>query len=142
MQLDDVDWRRGEVTIHGKGSRVERVPLPGDVGQAVAAYLRVRPPAPPGCRSVFLRLAPPIGPLPAGAVSMLVRRGAQRAGLPPIGSHRLRHFAATSTLRAGAPLPEVAELLRQRSLEVTARYAHVDPGALRELVRPWPGGAR
>jgi site-specific recombinase XerD len=142
LRLEDVDWHRGEVVIHGKGSRLERVPLPADVGQAIAAYLRVRPPAPGGCRSVFLRLAPPVGPLTPGAVSLLVCRAAGRAGLPQIGSHRLRHFAATSTLRAGAPLPEVAELLRQRSLEVTARYAHVDPGALRELARPWPGGAR
>ena len=142
LRLEDVNWHRGEVVIHGKGSRVERVPLPVDVGEAVAAYLRVRAPAPPGCRSVFLRLAPPVGPLTAGAVSLLVRRAAGRADLPPIGSHRLRHFAGTNTLRAGAPLPEVAELLRQRSLEVTTRYARVDPSALRELARPWPGGAR
>ena len=128
--------------IHGKGARYEPVPLPADVGHVLATYLRSRPPAPPGCRSVFLRLAPPAGPITSRAVSLAVRRAARRAGLPPIGSHRLRHFAATSLLRAGAPLPEVAELLRQRSLEVTARYALVDPGALRELAQPWPGGAR
>jgi integrase/recombinase XerD len=142
LTLDDVDWRRGEVMIHGKGARHEPVPLPSDVGQVLAAYLRSRPPAPPRCRSVFLRLAPPAGPITSSAVSQAVRRAARRAGLPSFGSHRLRHFAATNTLRAGAPLPEVAELLRQRSLEVTARYALVDPGALRELALPWPGGAR
>lgn len=142
LSLDDVDWHRGEVVIHGKGARLEPVPLPPDVGQVVAAYLRARPPAPTGCRSVFLRLAPPVGPLTPGAVSLVVRRAARRAGLPPIGSHRLRHFAATTTLRGGASLPEVAELLRQRALEVTARYAHVNPAALRELALPWPGGLR
>ena len=88
---------------------------------------------------MFLRLSPPAGPLTAGAVSLLVRRVARRAGLPALGSHRLRHFAATTTLRGGASLPEVAELLRHRSLEVTARYALVDPAALRELAQPWPG---
>lgn len=142
LGLDDVDWHRGEVVIHGKGARLESVPLPPDVGQVVAAYLGGRPPAPPGCRSVFLRLTPPVGPLTPGAVSLVVRRAARRAGLPAVGSHRLRHFAARATLRGGAPLPEVAELLRQRDLEVTARYAIVDPPALRELARPWPGGLR
>lgn len=142
LGLGDVDWHRGEVVIRGKGARLEPVPLPPDVGQVVVAYLRGRPPAPPGCRSVFLRLTPPAGPLTPGAVSLVVRRTARRAGLPAIGSHRLRHFVATATLRGGAPLPEVAELLRQRGLEVTARYARVDPAALRELARPWPGGLR
>lgn len=142
LSLQDVDWHRGEVVIHGKGTRLEPVPVPADVGEVVAAYLCSRTPAPPGCRSVFLRLAPPAGPMTSHAVSHVVRRAARRAGLPPIGSHRLRHFAATSTLRAGAPLSEVAELLRQRSLQVTTRYALVDPGALRELARPWPGGAQ
>jgi integrase len=142
LRLDDVDWHRGEVMIHGKAGRLEPVPLPTDVGELVAAYLRGRRPAPQGCRSLFLRLAPPAGPMTPQAVSLLVRRAARRAGLPPFGSHRLRHFAATGTLRAGAPLPEVAELLRQRSLQVTLRYAHVDPDALRELARPWPGSAR
>lgn len=69
LRLDDVDWHRGEVVIPGKGARLEPVPLPADVGQTVAAYLRGRPPAPRGCRSVFLRLAPPAGPITSYAVS-------------------------------------------------------------------------
>jgi integrase len=71
---------------------------------------------------------------------MVVRHAARRAGLPAFGPHRLRHRAATATLRAGAPLGEVAQLLRHRTLAVTASYARADPGALRELARPWPGG--
>jgi site-specific recombinase XerD len=142
LTLDDVDWHRGEVVIRGKGDRHERLPLPDDVGQAVAVYLRhARPPTPQGYRTLFLRVVAPVGPLSPTGISLVVSRAARRAGLDACGSHRLRHFAATATLRHGAPLPEVAELLRQRNLMVTARYAHVDPAALRELAVPWPGGA-
>jgi len=142
ITLDDVDWHRGEVVIRGKGNRHERLPLPNDVGQALAEYLRhARPPAPPGCRTVFLRTVAPVGPLSPQGISMVVRHAARQAGLPACGSHRLRHYAATATLRHGAPLLEVAELLRQRNLTVTTVYARVDPAALRELARPWPAGA-
>ena len=142
LRLDDADWHHGEIVVRGKGDRHERLPLPADVGGAVAAYLRRdRPQAPvAGERALFLRLAAPAGPITAGAVKMVVRHAASRAGLPAFGPHQLRHRAATATLRHGAPLPEVARLLRHRTLAVTASYARVEPGALRELARPWPGG--
>jgi site-specific recombinase XerD len=142
LTLDDIDWHRGEVVIRGKGNRYERLPLPDDVGEALAGYLRDgRPQAPGGWRRVFLRTVAPAGPLSSRGISMVVHHAARRAGLPDCGSHRLRHFAATETLRHGAPLPEVAELLRHRDLTVTTVYARVDPAALRELARPWPGCA-
>lgn len=107
----------------------------------MAAYLRRgRPGAPPECRALFLRAVAPPGPLASCAVGMMVIRAARRADLPELGAHRLRYGAATETLRRGAPLAEVAQLLRQRSLLVTAAYARVEPRALRELARPWPGG--
>lgn len=141
LRLDDADWHHGELVIRGKADRRERLPLPADVGEAVAAYLRDgRPPALAGERALFLRLAAPAGPLTPGAVKMVVRHAARRAGMPAFGPHRLRHRAATATLRSGAPLPEVARLLRHRTLAVTASYARVDPATLRELALPWPGG--
>ncbi|HEX9518198.1 MAG TPA: tyrosine-type recombinase/integrase [Streptosporangiaceae bacterium] len=141
LRLDDADWYHGEIVVRGKADRHERLPLPADVGAAVAAYLRRgRPQAPASERALFLRLAAPSGPLTPGAVKMVVRHAAARAGLPAFGPHQLRHRAATATLRRGAPLPEVAGLLRHRTLAVTASYARVEPGALRELARPWPGG--
>jgi integrase/recombinase XerD len=141
LRLDDVDWHHGELVVRGKADRHERFPLPADAGAAVAAYLRRgRPRAAAGERALFLRFAAPSGPVTPGAVKMVVRHAARRAGLAAFGPHRLRHRAATATLRAGAPLGEVAQLLRHRTLAVTASYARVDPGALRELARPWPGG--
>lgn len=140
LRLADVDWRAGELLIRGKGGREERLPLPADVGEALAAWLaRGRP----RCDSVFLftRFRAPRAGLSAGAVSEIVRRSCQRAGLPEVGAHRLRHTAATEMLRAGASLAEVGQVLRHRGRDVTSIYAKVDRLALAAVVQPWPGVA-
>jgi site-specific recombinase XerD len=139
LQLDDVDWRAGEILIRGKGDRHERLPLPHDVGEALVSYLRRRPPQ--ESRVLFVRVNAPRGALRARAVCAVVHDACVRAGVPPVGAHRLRHTAATGMLRAGASLPEIAEVLRHRRLETTTIYARVDRAALRELALPWPGGA-
>ena len=140
LRLDDLRWRAGEIVVHGKGRRAERMPLPADVGDAIAAYLRQRP-ARVQERTVFVRLLAPLGPLSRTAVTQIVAAAAQRAGLGRIHAHRLRHFAATQLLRAGAPLSEIQQFLRHDRLQTTAIYAKVDYDALRTIARPWPGGA-
>jgi site-specific recombinase XerD len=140
LGLDDVDWRAGEIVIRGKGRRTEQVPLPADVGEAIAAYLRSgRPPTAEG-RSVFVRVKAPHRALSATGVSQVVAAAGGRSGLGHIHAHRLRHTAATEMLRAGAPLSEIGQLLRHRRLLTTAIYAKVDREALRTIARPWPGG--
>ncbi len=74
-------------------------------------------------------------------VTDTVRRAAQRAGLGCIRARQLRHTAATAMVQAGAALPEVGQVLRHRRLLTTSIYAKVDIEGLRELARPWPGGA-
>ncbi len=138
LGLDDVDWRAGEVLIRGKGDRRDRLPLPVDVGQALAGYLRRRPVA--TCRALFLGVLAPVGPLSGGAISMVVRDACVRAGIPPVGAHRLRHTAATGMLREGASLTEIAQVLRHSRIETTVIYAKVDHLALRALAPVWPGG--
>lgn len=141
LRLEDVDWRRGEVLIRGKGDRQERLPLPADVGEALAGYLRRRRPR-DGSRALFVRVIAPRGrALRASAVCAVVHDACVRAGIAPVGAHRLRHTAATGMLRAGGSLPEIAEVLRHRRLETTAIYAKVDRAALRALAQHWPGGA-
>jgi site-specific recombinase XerD len=142
LELGDIDWRAGEIVVRGKGSRDERLPLPADVGEAIAAYLREGRPATAQDRAVFVRAIAPRRALSRIGVSDIVATAARRAGLEQTYAHRLRHTAATETLRAGASLPEVGQLLRQRSTLTTAIYAKVDREALRRLARPWPGGAR
>jgi site-specific recombinase XerD len=140
LRLDDIDWRAGEIVVCGKGQRIERLPLPADVGEAIAVYLRdARPPGFAG-REVFVRIKAPRRALTAGGVTQVVVSASKRAGLGEVTAHRLRHTAATELLRAGAPLHEIGELLRHRSVLTTAIYAKVDRDRLRELARPWPTG--
>jgi len=141
LQLDDVGWRIGEVVVRGKGNSVERLPLPADVGEALAGYLRHGRPA-SADRALFLRAHAPRAALTPAGLADIVRTAGQRAGVAGVSAHGLRHTAATEMLRAGGSLPEVALVLRHRSTATTARYAKVDQAALRSVARPWPGGAR
>lgn len=141
LRLNDFDWRSGEVVIRGKGNRVERLPLPADVGEAVVDYLqRARPSTATG-RTVFVRARAPHQGLTSSAVFFAVSSTAEQAGLGPLGPHTLRHTAAVQMVRAGAALPEVGQVLRHRRLLTTAIYAKVDRDRLRRIARPWPGGA-
>jgi site-specific recombinase XerD len=142
LSLDDIGWRAGEITVRGKGSRSERLPLTADAGEAIAAYLRDGRPEPfEDARQVFLRIRAPHRGLTAGGISQAVFSAGQRAGIGTVHAHRLRHSAATGMLRAGAPLTEIGQVLRHRRLLSTAIYAKADTEALRTLARPWPGGA-
>jgi site-specific recombinase XerD len=140
LELDDIGWRAGTVTVRGKGRRDEELPLPADVGEALARYIHDgRPAGSPG-RRVFLMSRAPGQGLSASAVRGIVRQACARAGLAPAGAHRLRHSAATGMLRAGVPLAGIGQVLRHRSVSTTAIYAKVDHGALSQLALPWPGG--
>src|SRR5215471_6431272 len=140
LGLDDLDWRRGELIIRGKGDRQERLPLPTDVGEAVSAYLlQDRPQV--QSRRLFVSARAPFAALTSGALQTVVSRACDRAGIARFAPHRLRHTVATELLRAGAGLPDVGQILRHRSLSTTAIYAKVDRTALRELVQPWPRGS-
>jgi integrase/recombinase XerD len=140
LRLDDIDWRAGELVVRGKGGREDRLPLPADVGAAIAAYLRRGRPA-SARREVFLRARAPFAPIAAGTVSSTVRRACRRAGIAEVGSHRLRHTTACEMASAQVPLEQVGQVLRHRSLQSTAIYARVNLDALRLLAQPWPGSA-
>jgi site-specific recombinase XerD len=140
LELDDIDWRVATLVIRGKGNRADTLPLPADVGEAVAGYLRRGRPSTAEGRSVFVRVMAPHRRLTQGGVTQIVAAAARRAGLGQIHAHRLRHTAATQMLRAGATLPEVGQVLRHRRALTTAIYAKVDRDALRTIARPWPGG--
>jgi site-specific recombinase XerD len=139
LELGDVDWRAGELSIHGKGHTDARLPLPIDVGEAIAGYLRRGRPRSTS-RALFLTSRATYRRLSEARVTGIVADAAARANLPRISAHRLRHTAATQMLRHGASLTDIALVLRHRSLDTTAIYAKVDHSTLRELAQPWPGG--
>jgi len=144
LELNDIDWDAGQVSIRGKGGQPATLPLPADVGKAIAAYLRHGRPRSTS-RRVFLRIRAPIrGFLNHGAVGAVVKYALWRAGVksPTHGTHQFRHALGTQMLRHGASLAEIGEVLRHRSPETTMIYTKVDLDRLRTLALPWPGGAR
>jgi integrase/recombinase XerD len=140
LRLDDIDWRRGEISVAGKGTRRERLPLPGDAGSAIVAYLQDGRPE-TRHREVFLCVYGPHRPMHPATVSNVAEAAARRAGLGLVHAHRLRHSAATAMLAAGGSLTEIGQVLRHRHTATTAIYAKVDIAGLRCIARPWPGTA-
>lgn len=138
LQLGDIDWTSGLITVVGKGSRREQLPLPTNAGEALAEYLMKGRPTGTGCNALFLMCRRPYRQLTPGAVRAIMSRACTRAGIAHVGAHRLRHTLATELLHAGASLPDIGQVLRHRSQLSTAIYAKVDHERLRELARPWP----
>ena len=140
LRLDDIEWETGSLRVSGKSRYEVRLPLPQDVGDAIAAYLADRPSACPSDH-VFLRNIAPFRPFRNGdGVSSVVRRLMQRAGVvaPVKGAHVLRHTAATEMLRHGVPLEKIGLVLRHRGVDTTARYAKADVALLKQIAQPWP----
>jgi integrase len=143
MTLDDLIWECGEIVVRGKGQRLARMPLPPDVGSALANYLRhVRPAC--ATRRVFVRMhAPLCGLRGPSTICCIVRRALKRAGVTSDfkGAHLLRHSLTTDLLRRGASLDEIGQLLRHSQPMTTQIYAKVHITALRSIGLAWPGAA-
>lgn len=142
LRLADLDWRAGVLRVRGKRGRIDELPLPTDVGAKLSSYLRRARPSGTEHREVFLALDAPHGPITGAAVTSVVVRARDRAGISgPGAAHRLRHTAACSVLAGGSGLAEVAQLLRHEHPATSARYARSDLVALAVLARPWPAEA-
>ena len=140
LRLTDIEWQSGSLRVTGKSRTEVRLPLPQDVGDAIAGYLECRPSA---CRSeaVFLRTIAPCRPFRRGdGISSVVKRLMKRAGIvsPFKGAHVLRHTAATEMLRHGVPLDKIGLVLRHRGIDTTATYAKADVAQLKQVAQPWP----
>lgn len=136
LMLEDIDWAAGRLSVVGKGQRRLTLPVPADVGQALVAWLRVRP-TDAEDRAVFVRLRAPIGKLTSAGICDIVVHAAARAGLEPMHAHRLRHTAAMNVIAAGGSLIEAQELLGHARADSTRIYARTDLASLRTLVVPF-----
>lgn len=143
LELDDIDWVAGQIRVRGKNGQRNDLPLPADVGEAIADYLRKSRPR-NASRHVFLRDKAPIrGFKGSSGFGSVIRRSLERATIdsPTRGTHQFRHGLASEMLRGGASLGEIGEVLGHRHVQTTAIYAKVDLDALRTLALPWPGEA-
>jgi len=144
LTLEDIYWSEGRISVNGKTGHRPRLPLPPDVGEALAAYLQ-NGRQQTKCRTVFLRQRAPIrGFKDSASVCRIVEYALKRAGIqsPRKGAHQFRHSLATELLRKGASLIEIGELLGHRRPRTTAIYAKVDLPSLSKLAMPWPGCAK
>jgi integrase/recombinase XerD len=141
LQLGDIDWRAGEIVVRGKARCQDRLPLTVEAGEAVAGYLRGGRPS-SRCPEVILTLYAPYRGIHPSSITRVVYRACSRAGLAPVGGHRLRHALASEMLRQGSDLVEISQVLRHRDSATTSVYAKVDRAALRTVARPWPGAGR
>ena len=147
MQIDDIDWRSGEILIRGKGQRWERVPLPQEVGEALTAYIRSGRVT--KSRALFVKgIAPGVPFKRAIILNSILKKAYRKTGLktpsPNVGSSVLRHSLATNLVQRGASLQEIANLLRHHSWATTMQYAKLDIDGLRSIAQSWPvkGGAK
>ncbi|MFE3732929.1 tyrosine-type recombinase/integrase [Nocardia sp. NPDC059154] len=137
LELADIDWRSGRIMLRSRAGRDEGLPLPVNVGEALAAYLSLARPE-TSIRQVFLAVKAPARGIGAGMVADITHRACDVAGLARVGPHRLRHSLATRMLRGGASMVEVSQVLRHRDRATTAIYAKVDFEVLRTVAQPWP----
>jgi site-specific recombinase XerD len=139
--MDDIDWKKAGIRVAGKSRRQVLLPLTQEIGGAIITYIKDgRPPT--DTEALFIRSRAPYRELADHcAVSMIVARAMHRAGVscPSRGAaHVLRHSVASSMLRNGASLQEIAGVLRHRSIATTEIYAKIDVVALRQIAQPWP----
>jgi len=141
MQLDDIDWRNGEIFIRGKGGFHDKTPLLQDIGEAIADYIRHERKG--TFRHLFLGSRSPHKPFKdAQILNTILKQAFEKTNIPRpkqyTGSHILRHSLATNLVQRGASLEEISNTLRHRSRQTALLYARQDISGLRTIAQSWP----
>jgi site-specific recombinase XerD len=146
LRLADVRWRVGELHLpRTKSSKARVLPMPHEVGAALADYVLHGRPA-VDVPEVFITHRAPYGAFTtSGGVGAIVADHLRRTGIaaPCRGAHMLRHSMATRLVNAGVPIKTIADVLGHKSIDTTAIYTKVDVTRLALATLPFPtGGAR
>ncbi|MGH3803455.1 MAG: site-specific tyrosine recombinase XerD [Pseudonocardiaceae bacterium] len=135
LAVDDLDIDSTLLRLSGKGGKTRIVPLGSYALQALQAYLvRSRPElAGKGGGTPALFLGARGTPLSRQGAWLILRAVGERAGLPTVSPHTLRHSFATHLLDGGADVRVVQELLGHSSVTTTQVYTLVTVERLREV---------
>lgn len=126
LDVHDVAFDNRTMKVTGKGNKQRVVPFGVPAEQSIRRWLEDGRPRLVRARSAdALFLGAQGNRIDQRVVRQVVHECAQRAGVPDISPHALRHSAATHLLDGGADLRQVQELLGHSSLKTTQRYTHV-----------------
>jgi integrase len=137
LRLDDIEWREERFKVrHSKTGIESFFPLVPAVGDALLGYLqRGRPQA--NGREVFVTLFAPYTAISsAGAVSSVIKRRLEQAGIAVNGrhgAHALRFARALSLIRASVPQKWISDLLGHQQSRSTDTYLRLATEDLRAL---------
>jgi integrase len=136
LRLDNIIWDEASIDIvQKKTGRPLCIPMPDDVGNALADYLRHARPKTLR-REVFLRAVSPREPVTSTALSRILQKYRRKAGLAPApesGMHSLRHTMATRLMEGKVPPETICGLLGHVHVDTTRLYLQTDVMSLRAV---------
>lgn len=127
LALDHLHLADGYAVVNGKGNKQRIVPIGLYSRRLLLRYLARRP----SCvqtHAVFLKSD--LTPITDDTLRMMFRRLKNKAGIPRLRAHLLRHTFATNYLENGGDIYTLQTILGHTSLEMVKRYVHFTPGKL------------
>ena len=133
MNVNDINFARGEIRVTGKGNKVRSIPMTNDLTDSVRHYLTVRNHSfaenhedalflTQKGKRIYPRMVHTIVHMKLSGVTTLEKKS----------PHVLRHSFATHMLDRGAELNAIKELLGHANLAATQVYTHNSISKLKE----------
>lgn len=149
LKIDDVNLKRDEFSVRGKGSKVRLVFLNNQAKSAIQNYLDKRHDTNP---YIFISHDRAVEgrenlkeqePLTPRSIQRMIKKMAKIAGInKKVTPHVLRHSFATDLLNNGADIRSVQTMLGHSSITTTQIYTHVTDRQLKEIYKKFHGKER